>query len=161
MFNFAIDLCQGLLTAHGQHGMPKSYEQDHKRKPTDPCVIEPSERFVIDRNDAGMQRVGRYLDRNSGDSDDAPKNQDDHHHRSNHHDLDGLFAGLVYSLYVLVPKINDHQGTENCGECVLREGAQRMPDITSHVFDKASQVLAGHHRTDRASQDVVKQQGGN
>src|SRR5690349_21599314 len=104
-----------------------------------------------------MQWIGRYLDRNASDGENAPQDQDHDHYRGDNHDLDSFFAGFVNSLHILAPKIDHDESAKHRRECIFRESMQRMTAVASDIFNKSSQVLSRNYRADRSSQDIVKQ----
>ena len=54
MFDLTVDLGQSLFAAHGQDRVTESNKQDHQCQVADPGPEQPAERFVGERNHAGM-----------------------------------------------------------------------------------------------------------
>ena len=158
MFDFAIDLGQRLFAAHGQHGVAEAYEQDDKREVTEKSAVQPSQRILVQGNGSGpVKRTGRQLNRSTQHRDGAPQNQNHHHHRGDHHDLQSFLAGLVNALCVFPPEINHYHNGEPGGEMIVRK-IQRPVEIQAHVFDEAGEILPGGNRADGAGEHVVEKQ---
>ena len=104
--DLAIDLRQALLAAHGQQGMAQSNEDRHQRERTSPVFGEPSQgaRAEPDAFRGGQRdRVGAL--RHAEDRDQAPHDQDHHHHRGDLHDAQRLLARFMNPDGVFAPEI--------------------------------------------------------
>ncbi len=104
-----------------------------------------------------MKRVGRQLNGGAQNGNGAPDQQNDHHHRGDHHDLQGFLAGLVHALRILPPEIGHHDNGQPGGKVVVGE-MQRAVHVHAHVLDKPCQILAGGYGADGTGQHVVEQQ---
>src|SRR5580700_2890898 len=141
MFDLAVDLREGLLAAHGQHGVSEADEDNDQRQMAEPGAVEPAQRLLVELHDSSTQRVGRYLDGNPEDSDGAPDNQDHDHNRGDDHDLQSFFAGLVDALYVLPPEIKNDENGKGSGEVVLGKN-ERVMRVPANIVDKPAQILS-------------------
>ena len=160
MFDLAIDLGQSFFAAHGQHGVAEADEEDDPGNVAEPGSVEPAQRFLVQRDYAGVQRVWRQLDGGSAQNrDGAPDEQNHHHHRGDRHDLQGFLAGFVHALGILPPEIADHDDGQSRGEVVVGK-IQRAVQVDADVFDEARQVLASGDGADGAGQHIIEEQGG-
>ena len=87
MLDFTIDLRQSFFAAHRQYGMPEPHEQNDPGNVPEPGSIQPSQRFLVQRNHPGMKRIRRQHNGGAQNRNGAPDQQNHHHHRGDHHDL--------------------------------------------------------------------------
>src|SRR5262249_44572949 len=125
---------------------------------TKPSSIQPAHRFLVDRNNPGMQRTRWKLYGTSQDGKGAPRNEHHHHDRGDDHDLQGLLAGLVDALGVLPPEINNHKRRENGCEVILGK-MNWASQVGRSLLQESPEILTGRHRADGTSENVVEQQG--
>ncbi len=149
MFDFAVDLRQSFFAAHGEHGVAEADEKDDPGDVAEPGSVKPAQRFFIQRNYAGMQRVRRQLDGRAQNRDGAPDEQYHHHHRGDGHDLQRFLAGLVHALGILPPEIAHHDHRQSGGEVIVGK-IQRAVQVPAHVLDKSREILAGGYGADGA-----------
>src|ERR1019366_9553452 len=159
MFDFAIDLGQGFLAAHGQHGVTEANQQHDDRDLLRPRAQQPSQRLaiVVHVGGRGKRRKlsSRFQNRN-----EAPDDEHDHHDGGDFHDLQRPVAGLTDALYILPPEIGSHNDGEDRTERVLRD-VNVTTDVVEGIDEETSEILPGGHGTDRPCQHVIKQQRGN
>ena len=109
MGQFAVDLGQRFLAAHGQHGMAEG-DQDAEngefrgQTVRQVGVLQKAQRFVAELQAVGSrQRHGLVALLHQGNG--RPAQQDDHHHRGDLHYPQGLLAGFLNPLGVLPPEV--------------------------------------------------------
>src|SRR5580693_5059109 len=158
VFDLAVDLGQSLFAAHGEHGVSEADEKDDPGDVAKPGSVEPAERFLVQWNYAGVQRVRRQLDRCAQNRNGAPDDQDYHHDGGDRHDLQGLLAGFMHALSILPPEVGHYDHGQARGEVIVRK-VERAVHVHAHVFDEAGQILASGNGADGAGQHVVEQQG--
>src|SRR5260370_34215911 len=103
MVEFAVQLGEGFVAAHGQHGMAKAYEDGedpsemremHSIEPTHGVRFEFQVFRMRNRGERGMAEPDRV---------DAPGYKNHDHYSRDLHDAHGLLAGLVDALDVVPP----------------------------------------------------------
>src|ERR1051326_6290062 len=109
VLNLPIYLCEGLLAAHGQHGVAEADKGDDPGQMTDPSSVEPAERFLVQKNDAWVKRIGWNIDRNPEERNHTPDDKNNHHDGGDRHDLKGFLAGFVNALNVFPPEVDRDQ----------------------------------------------------
>ena len=116
-FNFAVDLRERFLAAHGQHGMAQGDENGEDAKHVRKAAVrEPSERAGAQPQVARV-RQGRQCGMAHSHCVDAPGDEQHYHHCDQLHDVQGFFAGLGNALGVLPPEIKrDDNGEARCNE---------------------------------------------
>src|SRR3984957_1571547 len=159
-FDFAIDLRERSLAAHGEHGMAERDEnRDDAEHVRQVRVNQPAQRFFAEVNVTGIRKWRqRRMAQDRGVN--TPADQDHHHHGDQLHDVEGFFAGLGNALGVFPPEV-DRDDDRECGrdaaDRVLRKRPAEM-EIDRQFAHQAGEILARGDAADRAGQDVVEHQ---
>src|SRR5581483_3826147 len=142
--------------------MAETNEQDEKRQAGKCCLFEfeqPPQGLAIE-SDPVFQRAWWKLEGPVQNCDHTPDDQDDHHRGCDRHDLQGLLAGLMKTLSILPPEINDDDDGKARREAVFGESLKGMAGIAREILEESSEILTGDYGTQGAVQHVIKEQSG-
>src|ERR1022692_1677264 len=159
MFDLAIDLGQRFLAAHGQHRMAEAHQHHDEWNARGPGTQQPTERLMIVVHGGGTGKR-RQVRTGLGQRNQAPDNQQHHHHRGDLHDLQGAFAGFVNALGILPPEIKGNHDGEKRRKSVARN-VNVATEMMEGIGQKPCQILACRHRADRSGEHVIEEQSRN
>src|ERR1035437_6068092 len=158
--DFAVDLGQGLLAAHGEEGVAQADHDGDGGDGGSDGALEPAERLVGEANVLQgwkRHRLVAVLE----NRDHAPDEQDHDHDGGDLHDAQRLLAGFVDADDVLAPEVDGDYGGEHRREIrgiYLERG--EVP-VLADLVDEAAKVEARADGADGAGEHVVEHQGGN
>ena len=156
-FDFAIHLRERFFAAHRQDGMSDADKHgDHGNHAHDLAAVKPAERPLVQLN-IGRRRKRRKVCAANPNGVRAPHDQDDHHHRGDLHDFQGLIAGFMHALYIFPPEKKRDQYGEKRGRRILRKHDARVK-VGEELVEEPGQVLPRGYAADRAGQNVVEHQ---
>src|ERR1700736_5267182 len=157
-FDFAVDLGERFFAAHGQHGMAESNKNsDDAKGVRKTAVSQPSEGAGAKPE---ITRIGPWWQGGMAHDDGvgAPRNQHDHHHGDQLHDVQSFFAGFGNPFSVFPPEISgDHDG-EAGSDDTGADRSQGAADMHVHqqFADEPSEILARSHTADGAGENVIE-----
>src|SRR5579884_1987134 len=105
MSDFAVDLRECLLAAHGEDGLAESHENpEQSESMSETGVLQKSQRSVVE-TEIRWSRPGRKFSPYFRQREDCPTEQQNHHHGSDLHYPESFVARFFDSLDVLQPVI--------------------------------------------------------
>ncbi len=136
MRDFAVDLGQAFLAAHGENGVAKGHQDAEEAEDRQSPSAQETKRIVTEM-EVGWD--GRWRQRRAAkpNSVSAPNEQNDHHDRGDLHNPQSLIAGFLDPFDVLPPVINrDHRAQQRGG--VIHIELDRMAACVRSVPGVAS-----------------------
>ncbi len=164
MLDFAIDLRQALLAAHGQHGVAEGHQDAEQAQQRHQLgSLEKAQRIVAELEIVHGRRR-RQMSAPHHHRVNAPDQQNHHHDGGDLHDPQSLAARLLDALDVLPPVVDrDHGGehgrgvihVELEGGIVVRVHQSRRQPVAAgrnrqQLVHQAGNILPGRHAGDRA-----------
>ena len=102
---------------------------------------------VVGSKDRGARGQWRQVGPSLQQCDEAPCDQDHHHHRGDFHDPQGLLARLVNALSILPPEI-DRNGYGECRSEVVDlrvAGVYRISKMLGKIGEESREILPCGH----------------
>src|SRR5450759_5099161 len=158
--DFAIDLGQGLESAHGEQGVAEGDDHGDGADFWPNGAVEPAE-GVFAELDIGGDREGRKLHASlEQQGDGAPDEEGGHHDGGDLHDAQRLAAGFVDALDVAPPEVGGDNHAEPGGE---EMGGNAGGDVAGlgEFVEQVAEVQSGADHADGSGQDVIEDEGRN
>ena len=157
MRDLTVNLCEGLLAAHGQQRVAKPYQHHYEGHACQGRSGQPAER-IGGEPQVGGRGEGNGLVSAGQDGDYAPDDEDCHHYGGHLHDAQGLPTRFAQADDVLTPEIQRHDGGEDRGEVRRVDVNARVVKGLPEFVNEAADVQPRADAADGAGQDVVEHQ---
>ena len=157
--DLAVHLRQALFAAHGQQRVAKTDHDGNRRDGGRERALEPSEGFGAEL-EVGPNRQGHRLVAVLENGDDAPGDQDHHHHGGDLHDAQSFLARFVDPDDVLAPEVKGDDDGEHGREIRPVHAHSGNVQPPAGLIDEAGGIQAGAHGADGAGEHVVEHEGG-
>ena len=110
-----VDLGQAFLAAHGQQGVSETNQHGNRGNAGSDGSLQPPQGLITEIQVSRRGRRHRLVTVLE-DRDQAPDDQDYHHHRGDLHNPQRLCAGEGNANSIAVPEVEGNQSSKSCRE---------------------------------------------